>query len=342
MISLAQAALLSTPPVSDREPSNGDLLHPQKMAALGELASGITHDFRNILQTVMSCLDMIQSRSNDPEEVQRLANSALRASERGISLTKRLLKFSRREAADARPVDPLSSLESASETLARTIKAMISVRVEPPPSDLWNVVIDPIEFELALINLGINARDAMRDGGRIQFGARNIRIPLVDRRALQRSLGPDKIDRRGPQLTLPAGDYVAITIGDTGGGMDEATLARAVEPFFTTKPAGEGTGLGLSAAHTLATQAGGALRLLSEVGRGTTVEMWLPRAPVRITYQTEEEHALAVIQVGAADHHYARAVQRDQHVAGARSYRRRGHASLPTAVPNSVTLTEIA
>jgi nitrogen-specific signal transduction histidine kinase len=210
MISLAQAALLSTPPVSDREPSNGDLLHPQKMAALGELASGITHDFRNILQTVMSCLDMIQSRSNDPEEVQRLANSALRASERGISLTKRLLKFSRREAADARPVDPLSSLESASETLARTIKAMISVRVEPPPSDLWNVVIDPTEFELALINLGINARDAMRDGGRIQFGARNIRIPLVDRRALQRPLKPDKIDRRGPQLTPPAGDYVAI------------------------------------------------------------------------------------------------------------------------------------
>jgi hypothetical protein len=144
------------------------------------------------------------------------------------------------------------------------------------------VVIDPIEFELALINLGINARDAMRDGGRIRFGARNIRIPLVDRRALQRSLGPDKIDRRGPRLTLPAGDYVAITIGDTGGGMDEATLARAVEPFFTTKPAGEGTGLGLSAAHTLATQAGGALRLLSEVGRGTTVEMWLPRAPVRL------------------------------------------------------------
>src|SRR5882757_9270623 len=99
MTSLAQAALLSTPPVSDREPSNGELLHPQKMAALGELASGITHDFRNILQSVISCLDMIESRSNDPAEVRRLATSALRASERGISLTKRLLKFSRREAA---------------------------------------------------------------------------------------------------------------------------------------------------------------------------------------------------------------------------------------------------
>ena len=308
MASVAHAESLSAPR-SDRVPANGDLLHTQKMAALGELASGITHDFRNVLQTVISSLDLIESRSDDPAEVRRLAKSALRASERGIGLTRRLLKFARREAADARPVDLLSSLESASEMLARTIKARISVGVEPTPPDLWNVVIDPTEFELALINLGINARDAMREGGRIRFGARNIRIPLVDRRSLQRPSGPDQSDRRGPQLILPGGDYVAITIGDSGGGMDKATLARAVEPFFTTKPAGEGTGLGLSTVHNLATRAGGALRLLSEVGRGTTAEIWLPRALPPMAHQTRDEHALAVSQVGVEDHHDPRAAR---------------------------------
>ena len=115
MASVAHAESLSAPP-SDRVPANGDLLHTQKMAALGELASGITHDFRNVLQTVISSLDLIESRSDDPAEVRRLAKSALQASERGIGLTRRLLKFARREAADARPVDLLSSLESASET----------------------------------------------------------------------------------------------------------------------------------------------------------------------------------------------------------------------------------
>jgi signal transduction histidine kinase len=301
MASLARAALLSAPPVSDRAPANGDPLHAQKMAALGELASGITHDFRNILQTVISSLDIIESRSNDPAEVRRLARSALRASERGICLTKRLLKFARCEAADARSIDPLTSLESASETLARTIGARINVVVESPPLDLWKVVIDPTEFELALINLGINARDAMRDGGRIRFGARNSRIPLIDRRARERLQGPDQRDRRGPRLILPGGDYVAIIINDTGGGMDKATLARAGEPFFTTKPSGEGTGLGLSIVRDLAIQARGAFRVMSELGQGTTVEIWLPRAPTPIVHQTCREHALAVGQVVVAD-----------------------------------------
>jgi signal transduction histidine kinase len=110
MLGFANAILLRALPVSDREPSNGDLLHSQKMAALGELAGGITHDFQNILQTVISCLDLIENRSNEPDEVRRLAKSALRVSERGIGLTKRLLKFSRRDAAEARPVDLLASL----------------------------------------------------------------------------------------------------------------------------------------------------------------------------------------------------------------------------------------
>lgn len=267
---------------SDRPFARGDRLHSQKMAALGELASGITHDFRNILQTVMSNLEIIESRASDPAEVRRLSASALRASERGISLTKRLLRFAHYEAAGAIPACLLSSLESATETLTRTVEARMNVRIEPPSSDLWEVIIDPSEFELALINLGINARDAMPSGGRIRLGARNVTIPLVDRRVLPLLERHQPTNRRGPRLVLPGGDYVAVTVGDTGTGMDEATLARAIEPFFTTKPPGTGTGLGLSMVHDLATQVRGALRLISKAGQGTTAELWLPRAPASI------------------------------------------------------------
>ncbi len=154
----------------------------------------------------------------------------------------------------------------------------MNVRIDPMSSDLWPVIIDPTEFELALINLGINARDAMPNGGHIRLGARNVTLPDVDRRAAQRPGSRDETNRRGPRLQLPGGDYVAVTVNDTGAGMDEATLARAVEPFFTTKPIGKGTGLGLSTTHKLVTHARGALRLISSVNRGTTIELWFPRA----------------------------------------------------------------
>jgi signal transduction histidine kinase len=267
---------------SDQPPAPGDRRHSEKMAALGELACGITHDFGNILQTVMSSLEIIDSRASDPVEVRRLSASALRAAERGLSLTKRLLRFAHYEVAEARPACLRSSLENATETLSRTVEAGMNVKIEPPSSDLWQAIIDPGELELALINLGINARDAMPGGGRIRLGARNVTIPLVDRRALSRVERPEPTSRRGPRLALPGGDYVALTVDDTGTGMDEATLARAIEPFFTTKPSGKGTGLGLSMVHDLAIQARGALRLISKSGQGTIVELWLPRAPTPI------------------------------------------------------------
>src|ERR1700710_2193783 len=210
---------LSSTTILDRQNPGGDLTHADRMAALGELASGITHDFRNILQTVISTLDIIESRSNNPSEVRRLAASALKASERGIGLTNRLLTFARYEAVDVRPACLLASLEGATETLARTVEAKINIRVEPPSSDLWQVVIDPIEFELALINLGINARDAMPKGGHIRFKARNVTIPSVDRRTSRPAAGHEQINQRGPHLSLPGGDYVAVTVGDTGRGM---------------------------------------------------------------------------------------------------------------------------
>jgi signal transduction histidine kinase len=122
----------------------------------------------------------------------------------------------------------------------------------------------------------------MPSGGRIRVGAHNVTIPLIERRALPRLEQHQRVDRRGPRLALPGGDYVAIPVSDTGTGMDEATLARAIEPFFTTKPLGKGTGLGLAMVHDLITQAGGALRLISHLGQGTTAELWFPRASAPI------------------------------------------------------------
>jgi signal transduction histidine kinase len=262
--------------VDCRDPANA-IAQVRKMAALGELATGITHDFRNILQTVSAILEVMGSRSDDPAEVRRLAASALMASERGIGVTDRLMKFARASTQQIRPTCLLSSLESAADTLTQTLESKMRVTIEAPPCDLWQAVIDRTEFEVALINLGINARDAMPQGGRIRLAARNVTIPVVDRRDDRPAKG-DGPDRRGPRLVLPGGDYVAIIVGDTGAGMDKATLERAVTPFFTTKAVGKGTGLGLAMVRTLAAEAGGALRLSSEIGRGTTVEMWLPRA----------------------------------------------------------------
>ncbi len=161
----------------------GNVTHAHKVAALGELATGISHDFRNILQTVLSLLDMIDVRSNDPAEVRRLTNAALGASERGIAVINRILKFSHRTTSEAKPACLLSSLESATAMLVGTVGARMNVRIEPPSPDLWWSVIDPAEFELALINLGINARDAMPEGGQIRLSARNVTIPSAERRA---------------------------------------------------------------------------------------------------------------------------------------------------------------
>ena len=164
------------------------------------------------------------------------------------------------------------------ETFTATAGEKMRVAIEPIAEDIWQSIIDPTELELTLINLGNNARDAMPDGGCIRFAAYNVTIPVVDRRAAAVPAAPDGKDRRGPQLPLSGGDYVAIVVGDTGIGMDKATLEKAATPFFSTKPVGKGTGLGLAMAHELAIQAGGALRLISEIGQGTRVEMWLPRA----------------------------------------------------------------
>jgi signal transduction histidine kinase len=239
------------------------------------MTSGAVHDFRNVLQTIASSLELIEQLSGDPDAVRRLAASALRASDRGTSLARRLLSVARQEEPTVATVDLLPSVTDVAETLTGTVGRNVKLEIETG-GGLWQAAIDPHEFELALINLGINARDAMPDGGSIRFRTRNVTLPAEDRR--RPVAAAPRQDRRGPPLLLPGGDYVAVAVADTGFGMDEATLARAVKPFFTTKPRGQGTGLGLAMVQSFAARSGGTLRLISKPGSGTVAELWLPRA----------------------------------------------------------------
>ncbi len=258
---------------------SAELIQMQKMDAIGQLASGITHDFRNVLQSIMSGIDLIEARADDPKQVRRLAASLMRVAEHGAGLTQRLLAFARRQELKREAVSLPALLERVSELLVRTLGTKVRVQVDASAVDLWRPFIDPGQLELALLNLGINARDAMSARGTLRLCARNVGFPEFDRRHVADSSadgGFQGNERRGPPLALDSGDYVLLTVSDTGSGMDEQTLGRAAEPFFTTKPAGKGSGLGLAMVYGFVTQHGGALRLRSQLGKGTSVELWMP------------------------------------------------------------------
>src|SRR4051794_9993677 len=234
--------------------------HDDRMITVGKLAAGMAHDFRNVLQTLTSTLELIATLHTDPEAVLRLSASGLRISDRGAALAKRFLSVSRQQEQGIRAINVISSVEDVAQTLSRTIGPAIKVEVREAAEDIWPTAINPHELELALLNLGINARDAMPDGGSIKFLVKNAIVPREDRRRLSDARAPT-LDRRGPTLRLPAGDYVSISLLDTGLGMDAKTLSQAIQPFFTTKPQEKGTGLGLSIVHNFAIQHGGTLRL---------------------------------------------------------------------------------
>ncbi len=253
--------------VEAREAAQAQLDQAQRMEALGQLAGGIAHDFNNILQVVQGGAALIGRRAKDPEAVLRLVDMVRGATERGSSITRRLLAFSRRGELRAEPVDPADLLSGLREILDHTLGAGIGITVEVSP-DTPLLLADKGQLETVLVNLATNARDAMPSGGRIGMSA------ALD----QVSEG----DPRGYLGELPPGPYVCLSVRDTGSGMDAATLAHAAEPFFSTKPVGKGTGLGLAMARGFAKHSGGALHIDSAVGRGTVVQIWLPvstRAP---------------------------------------------------------------
>jgi len=232
----------------------------QKLESLGQLTGGVAHDFNNLLMAILGNLEVLSRRSQTDEVTfKRLLDGAIRAAEHGTALTRRMLAFARRQELKPESVDVARHVLGMVEMLRRSLGPTIEIAAEFEES-LPAIRVDPNQLELAILNLALNARDAMPEGGHLRFGARH------------ESVGTEAI------LTLAAGDYVCIAVTDTGTGMDEATLKRAPEPFFTTKDIGKGTGLGLSMVYGLAAQSGGLTRITSRIGSGTTVELWLPVA----------------------------------------------------------------
>ncbi|MCA6107696.1 ATP-binding protein [Bradyrhizobium cenepequi] len=233
------------------------LAESQKMDALGQLTGGVAHDFNNLLMIVSGNLHKIEKELTSPRALRAL-NAIETATQRAASLTSQLLSFARRQSVNPRTIDVDRQITSVREVLASALGSMMALQIDVQPN-VWPVFIDPTEFETALLNLVINARDAMPDGGTITVAARN---------------DPDK-------------GQVLISVEDTGTGIPQDVLSRVFDPFFTTKPIGKGTGLGLSQVHGFVHQAGGTIEIDSELGKGTAVCLHLPRSGA-IEHQEQE------------------------------------------------------
>jgi PAS domain S-box-containing protein len=238
------------------------LRQAQKMEAVGQLTGGLAHDFNNLLAGIMGSLELTRARISQGRftDIERYLEVAQGAGQRAASLTQRLLAFSRRQTLDPKVTDVNRLIAGMEELLRRTMGPAIQLEVVGTAS-LWATLVDPSQLENALLNLCLNARDAMPDGGRLTIETAN--KWLDQRTALERE--------------LPEGQYMSVCVTDTGIGMTHEVIARAFDPFFTTKPIGEGTGLGLSMVYGFARQSGGQVRIYSELGRGTTVCIYLPR-----------------------------------------------------------------
>jgi signal transduction histidine kinase/FixJ family two-component response regulator len=246
--------------ISEQRSLETQLVQAQKMDAIGKLTGGIAHDFNNLLAAVIGGLSLLERKANLEGEQQRILGMTKRAAEQGTELVRRLLAFARRQTLEPRSIDLQSLRQTVSDLLTHTLGGLVHIdwRIE---DSAWDVHADRAQLELAIVNLVINARDAMPDGGTIMIAAQN-------RQAVA-----------GDESSLDPGDYVRIAITDTGSGIAPADLEKVMDPFFTTKAVGKGSGLGLSMVYGFARQSNGAFRIESALGSGTTAELWLPRAP---------------------------------------------------------------
>jgi PAS domain S-box-containing protein len=251
------------------------LLQSQKMEAIGQLTGGIAHDFNNLLMAVLSSLELMRKRLPDDPKLVTLLENAIHGARRGTTLTKRMLAFARRQELKQEAVDIPQLIRGMTDLLQRSLGPSISIQTRFPLV-IKPALTDANQLEMALLNLTVNAREAMPDGGQIVVATREESMPAGDINGLE------------------PGRYICLTVSDAGTGMDEATLKRATEPFFTTKGPDKGTGLGLSMVHGLAEQCGGGFTLQSQKGEGTIAELWLPVAE-------KPAHAIDHIQLSAGD-----------------------------------------
>jgi len=240
--------------MTERARVEDTLRHAQKLEAIGQLTGGVAHDFNNLLMVITAGLDIIELH-DDPERREKLIRAMQQAAQRGASLTRQLLAFSRSRALQPETVDLSRLIGNMSELLDRSLRGDIKVKLELS-EDLWPIVADPGELELVILNLAVNARDAMRGSGVITIAGRNVRESI------------DGVE----------GDFVSLSVHDTGSGMTDEIKARVFEPFFTTKDVGKGSGLGLAQVYGFAKQSGGAVTIDSVVGQGTRITLTLPRS----------------------------------------------------------------
>lgn len=249
--------------VTDRKQLEDQLRQSQKMEAVGQLTGGLAHDFNNMLTGIIGGIDLAKRRMAQGrlDDAASFMDTAATAAERAAALTHRLLAFSRRQTLDPQAVDINTLIGSVEELLVRTLGEQVALALALGP-DLWPTRSDPNQLESAILNLAINARDAMPDGGQLTIETANLTLDVAQ------SAGPDRIE---------AGDYVLVSVSDTGSGMTPDVRAKVFDPFFTTKPIGQGTGLGLSMVYGFVHQSGGHVGLYSEPGFGTTVKLYFPR-----------------------------------------------------------------
>jgi signal transduction histidine kinase len=244
--------------IAERRQVEAALQQAQKMEVIGQMTGGVAHDFNNLLTAVLGNLELATRRGKD-EGIRRYLEGATQAAHRGAKITSQLLAFSRTQRLQTVPIDMNAIVTAMGDLLFRTIGA--TVRIETIlEGSLWQATADPSQIESVILNLAVNARDAMPDGGRLTIATTN--VPHGD---------------RSKPAELGRGDYVSVSVSDTGTGMTDEVLRKAFEPFFTTKPVGSGTGLGLSQVYGIAKQTGGTVSIDTEIARGTTVRVYLPR-----------------------------------------------------------------
>jgi len=246
--------------ISEQRSLESQLVQAQKMDAIGKLTGGIAHDFNNLLAAVIGGLGLLDKRAELSDDQRKILTMTKRAAEQGSELVKRLLAFARRQTLEPRPIDLAALQDAVWDLLTHTLGGLVNIEWRAD-KDVWNAFADQAQLELALVNLIINARDAMPAGGTVTISAENHAL------------------RGDNWAELPAGEYVQLSVTDTGSGIAPDVLEKVLEPFFTTKELGKGSGLGLPMVYGFAKQSNGAFRIRSGLGQGTTAELWLPRSP---------------------------------------------------------------